>query len=295
MKIESSNISEIKCRICNGRAIVKSWGGAMCIGCGSISVTHLPAEDELAEYYVKFNEDYHGGGRYRNADKRQNEYANEYLKLIIAMRRQGNLIDIGTSTNPFPIYAAKAGYAVTVADYIRPNKLPLQIRFIQGTLNKAGDLVSKTGMFYDIVTAFAVLEHCRNPLVAISELSSLCSYKGFIILTTPDIDSFADQYALGHTPWFYPPEHIHLISKKGMILAFKERCCELVYARKFELNKLRWLARYGVCFIEGLIGYSTRLINAKYWEKLRENRTSKSAGIRLFVFSKEDNKKYGQR
>lgn len=44
-----------QCRLCGGEVISRNWGGGECAICGSISVTTIPTEMELKEFYQRFN------------------------------------------------------------------------------------------------------------------------------------------------------------------------------------------------------------------------------------------------
>jgi len=201
-------------------------------------------------------------------------------------KKSARLIDIGSSTSPFPNYAAEAGYEVTVADYVRPSNLHRSIRFIEGTLNKEGEILSRTKGDYDIVTALAVLEHCREPRMAIRELTTLCAPDGIIYVITPEIGCFSERNALGRTRWFYPPEHLHLISSRGMVLAFSEVGCALEYKKKLEISRIRWMCRYGLGATEGVIGYAIRHCYHSNWIHARDTRVSFYKGIMAFMFRK---------
>jgi len=276
------------CRICNNLKVdVMPWGGTICRVCKSISITNLPTLHELSIFYQKFNKVYYGGGRKSNAKKRQDRYACAYIKVIHKFRQFGTLIDIGSSTNPFPNYIAKKGFDVTVADLNKPERLDPGIRFINASLNDELEIINRAENEFDIVTNFAVIEHCRDPRIAVKAMSRLCSSNGIIVLTTPDIGSFTDQNFLGRSKWFNPPEHLHLISRKGLERLFNEANFNLIYTCKFELNLIRWLARYGLIMLEGIVGAIVKKLNPKYWKHARSHRIAKGQGIALYVFRKQ--------
>lgn len=272
------------CRICNSPTKLVPLNGVCCEKCGSICAIHLPGKEVLKKYYAKFNKTYHGGGRKKSAVNRQKQYATKYLEIVNKYRTGEHLMDVGSSTNPFPNYALHEGYNVTVLDYIKPENLSNAIKFITGAIdNEEGSPINTQ---YHIVTLFAVIEHCRYPHNAIKNLSKLCLSGGHIVLTTPEIGRFADRYALGRTDWFRPPMHLHLISESGMKNLFAEFDCSLVKSMRFELNSVRWLARYSIGFIEGVIGWLVKQVNPIIWSKARENRVALNQGIALYVFRK---------
>jgi 2-polyprenyl-3-methyl-5-hydroxy-6-metoxy-1,4-benzoquinol methylase len=276
----------INCRICGSETIGQRWGGSVCISCGSVSVTDLPSSDELEHYYLKFNQDYHGGGRAGGAQARQRRYAQAYLKPILGLNSGKRLLDIGSSTNPFPNIAVAYGYDVTVIDYIKPADLDSRVRFIQGSVEDANVLKELGDLGFDLVTAFAVIEHCRNPKLMAEYMVKLCSEKGYIIIATPLVNSFSERNALGKSTWFYPPEHIHLLSTEGMTRMFHALNCMLISARRYELNSLRWFLRYGLAYVEGLKGFIVKKLLPRQWVQVRDCRTSKVQELIYYVFEK---------
>jgi len=89
-----------------------------------------PTDEELALYYKNFNEGYFGGGRSLGSSERQLQYANKFLKLVERFSNKKTLIDIGSSTSPFPNIAYSKYYSVTVVDFIKPQNLNPNITFI---------------------------------------------------------------------------------------------------------------------------------------------------------------------
>ena len=135
-----------------------------------------------------------------------------------------------------------------------------------------------------MVTAFAVLEHFLDLLGSVKALAPYTAPEGVIILTTPLVGDLLERNAPGRTRWFCPPEHLHLVSAAGMIPLF-ERCgCVLIERSRFELDLLRWGARYGIAAVEGLAGLMTRAVSPKLWNRLRDYREAISQQIGLYVF-----------
>ena len=276
------------CRICGSAGVPASWGGTTCKSCLSISAINLPTSDELARFYERYTKEYHGGGRTRHAAQRQFRWAKCYLrKLSTYAPHAKSLIDVGSANNPFPVIARDAGYMVTVADLNQPPDLPSDIRYISGSLNSASEIYQSANGQYDVVTAFAVLEHCPQPRVAAEALSRLCRQGGTIIVTMPQIGVFEDTYAMGRSNWFCPPEHLHLISEHGVRALFEKQDCDLVAAKRLEINAVRWLMRYGVGFFESMLGWGLKKILPTYWKKARENKIAYGQGIALYVLRKK--------
>jgi len=270
------------CDICGAPACSAPWGADVCTGCGSVSASTLPSVEELRTFYAKFNVEYSGGGRQRGAADRQIRYARAYLALVRRFRQRGRLIDIGPSTNPFPNYAAEAGYQVTVVDYMRPVGLDPRIEFVQGTAEARPELSSR----FDVVTAFAMIEHCSDPGEAAAALASCCVSGSIVLVMTPLVGDFFERNAPGRTRWFCPPEHLHLVSRAGMQRLFQTAGCNLVHCRRFELNGIRWAARYGLAAAEGVAGMALRRVVPGLWRGSRNKRFALGQQMALYVFRK---------
>jgi 2-polyprenyl-3-methyl-5-hydroxy-6-metoxy-1,4-benzoquinol methylase len=175
-----------------------------------------------------------------------------------------------------------------VIDYVQPQDLDRGIKFIKGSIEDAGVLEALGDKRFDIVTAFQVIEHCRHPKLVVEHLVRLCAENGYIIIATPLVNSFSERNALGKTSWFYPPEHINLISHDGMKRMFASYDCTLVTARRYELNILRWIARYGLAYYEGFRGLIVKKLCRKVWTSARGHKTSKVQELVFYVFQRKN-------
>lgn len=278
-------MTEALCRICGAAGSLRPWGGITCPACHSVSVESLPTAEELAAFYETFNAAYHGGGRREGAEARQRRYAEAYRAEIRRYATAGSVLDIGPSTNPLPNLLAEDGFDVAVADFVRPPALDARVRFVGASLDDGETLRGELGVGrFDVVSNFAVIEHCRDPRGAARTMADLARPGAHLVLTTPEIGRGADRSFAGRSRWFCPPEHLHLVSKEGMARIFADAGCDLVQARRFELNPLRWLARYGLLEAEGAWGRLTRLVAPARWRRARDEREARGQGIALFVF-----------
>lgn len=274
------------CHICGAPATLVSRPRALvCNECFSISSPTIPGDEEIAKFYASYNDNYHGGGRASSEGGRLGRYAARYLSTVQGVRTAGSLIDVGTSRSPFPNLAAKAGYQVTVADWVRPATLDAGIGFVSASLDdeKMAATIART---FDVVTAFAVIEHCRFPLHAAKNLAGICAPGGLVILTTPLAGTYFERQAAGFSGWYYPPEHLHIFSRLGMTRLFRSVGCDLVHFERFELNSLRKLARSAICAAEGIAGQLVHALRKPAWNSLREHRTTAGQEVGLYIFSR---------
>ena len=273
----------IDCRLCGQITPTQAWGGAECVACGSVSTVLVPSNETLSAFYNQFNQSYVGGGT--SEGKNLKRYSRQYLKIINRYCKKGALIDIGSSTNPFPNDAQTAGFQVTALDYIKPKDISPLVKFVQGSIDD-DNIDDEIKQRFDVVTAWAVAEHLPRPLVSAKIMANLCHSGGYIFLSTPEIGTFLTNHSIGRSGWFYPPEHLNLLSPVAISKIFQAHGCELIKWGRLELSPLRYFVRYGMGIAETGLGYLTKLIMPKKWEMLRHTKTHKFAGITYFVIKK---------
>lgn len=270
------------CRLCQGPiGRHDSRGGLECLKCESLVVEEVPSMETLSDFYADFNSRYTGGGS--SGGKNQIRYAQRYLQLIHKHSRKGKLLDMGCANNPLPNVANSAGFEVTAMDYSRPDQLDPGVLFAHGHLNSPELLQSDEK--FDVVTSWAVIEHVADPDLAFAIFARLLKKGGQLHLTTPEYGTSLTQSSAGKTKWFYPPEHLHLISPKAMQIIANRHGLELVEWRHFEISSLRWLARYGIGLAETLMGWPLKTFLPSIWEKRKQTKTTRYIGIAYYRFN----------
>jgi SAM-dependent methyltransferase len=281
--VEPATAATFRCRLCEQPVRARRWGGGECERCGSTSVHVTPSDAELAAFYANYNERYTGGGA--SEGRNLERYARRYLQIVRRWRRSGRLIDIGSSNNPFPNHAARAGSETSMMDFSRPAQLDHRVHFIEGHMNDERALDAGRAAF-DIVTSWAVMEHVPDPRRSAQVLSALCKPGGLIVLSTPEAGTLLTRHAIGHSPWFYPPEHLNLISPRALELMFEPLGCELRHWGRLELSWPRFVARYGIGAASALTGALARGLAATWWRAQRDLRKQRFQGITYFVLEK---------
>jgi hypothetical protein len=118
-------------------------------------------------------------------------------------------------------------------------------------------------------------------------MASICRPGGMLFLSTPEIGTLLTNYSIGRSRWFYPPEHLNLISPIAVSNIFEPYGCIVVKWGRLELTPARFLARYGVGFLEATIGVPIKLALPKKWQDLRDTRVHRFSGITYFVLKKK--------
>ena len=282
--VNADNTS-LRCCMCDSPVVPRKWGGGECDRCKSVSVTRVPTLDELESYYGTFNESYTGGGR--SGGRNLARYAKRYLSIVRKQIKSGKLIDVGSSTSPFPDIAATCGYDVSVLDYAKPKELSSNVDFIEGNINNEDILVQCSDTF-DVVTAWGVIEHVARPRLSCRILARMCRPGGLIFLSTPEIGTLLANYSIGRSGWFCPPEHLNLVSPVAMARAFEANGCSLIKCGRHELTAARYIARYGIGILESTMGVPFKKLHPTKWQVLRDTVSHKFQGMLYFVIRKND-------
>jgi 2-polyprenyl-3-methyl-5-hydroxy-6-metoxy-1,4-benzoquinol methylase len=80
---------------------------------------------------------------------------------------------------------------------------------------------------YDIIGAFDVIEHLRNPRQSLEHLRAALKPRGLIAIVTPSLNSWSRQ-VLGHYWMEYKTEHLTYFSKKSLAQLFETAGFETV-------------------------------------------------------------------
>jgi hypothetical protein len=242
----------------------------------------VPSETELSNYYSTYNDHYAGGGSSGGANMVR--YATRYVGLVKRFSSGGSLLDIGCSNSPFPNLAARAGFEVTAMDYSRPRGLAPNIAFITGSLN--GGHQHLPFKKYGTVTAWAVLEHVADPHLAFEVFEHVLADGGALHIVTCEYGTNIERRIAGRTRWFYPPEHLHLLTPKAIKILAESHGLRVQIGARFEISPLRWLVRYGAGFCECVIGACLKSASKSLWRDIRNAHVARYLGIYYYRLSR---------
>ncbi len=272
------------CRLCYSEKLnYRDWGGVECNDCKSINPSYLPSQQELSDHYLKDKSAYYADYNQPKLER----YSIRYLKFVKKYAKYGSLFDLGSASTPFPVFASKDGYKVTAGDINQVFQNNDGVNRITFNLNEPLESDHNLYQNFDIVTCFAVIEHTLNPRLTINNISKLVKPGGKIFISMPNIGEWYDWFSLGGSRWFDPPGHLHIISRKATILNFKQNNCKVLEHGVFELNRIRFIIRYSILFIEGIIGYIFKLFFNKSWLKMRNKNRTYGMGLSYFIFEKK--------
>lgn len=143
-------------------------------------------------------------------------YVPRLRRMVELGARGGKYLDIGCASGNLIEHAQKMGwecFGVELSSAMRERAAQRTGRQIFASL----DEVTKSGMRFDAVTMFEVIEHVEDPAATMRQVADLIVPGGMIALSTPNFDH---PDAIAGTPvdiWFILPEHIGYFNRDTIV------------------------------------------------------------------------------
>ena len=191
----------------NRRVTNEIFGYYRCEKCGLISLANIP--EDLGPFYA------HGYHAVPQSDAAMEAGANHdryKIDLVTQFMKGGRLLEIGPSWGAFCLLAKRAGFSVEAiemdphcCDFLTER---IGVRAIRRK-DEAMALLEATQP--DIIAAWHVLEHMRDPWHMIEAAAARLAPGGILVLALPNPDAF--QFNLFGKYWAHvdAPRHLHLI------------------------------------------------------------------------------------
>jgi SAM-dependent methyltransferase len=212
----------VTCTVCNGQ--VRSLGEKnsfplySCKGCGHLFVWPIPESPQ--EIY---SEDYFHGGEngfgYIDYDRDKAPMADTFRRYLKEIARngkpKGTMLDVGAATGFFLDIARGEGwetYGIELSWYAAEVARGKGLRVSTGTTD---DCDFPAG-FFDVVTAWDVIEHMPKPLATLEKIHSLLKPGGLLVINTPDSGCMLARLLGKSWHLVVPPEHLNLFHRRSL-------------------------------------------------------------------------------
>lgn len=191
----------MKCVVCASG--ISRGNFVKCPMCGLVQAVPMPTVNEIAALY---HEDMDHFEPYLDQIDVHKEYFRNILKGI---KKNAMLLDIGCAMGALLIEAKKKGIEAMGVDISRD---------AVAYCRKQGLDVSDKwpNKKFDVVTAFQVIEHERDPLGFMKRVQTLLKKGGLVILATPNYGGFWRKVMGKHWFGFAHPEHVVLLDFTSM-------------------------------------------------------------------------------
>lgn len=206
-----------------------NWKMGKCLSCGLVQVVPMPNASEISALY---HEDLDHFTPYIDQLSVHHKYFYQKIKEISRRLRITNnelrLLDIGCAMGVLLEEAIKKGMKATGIDlsedaitYCRKHKLTAYA----GTVYTVKRLKNNS---FDVITAFQIIEHERDPLKMMRRVYSLLKKGGMVILATPNYGGFWRKLMGRRWFGFAHPEHVVLLDFNSMrLLLEKAGFCDI--------------------------------------------------------------------
>lgn len=216
----SAEVLESACWLCGAEAQPDpeygSAGFVRCRDCGFLYAPGRSTEELHSLYTDDYFENFPGGTSYIKDLVQRRYEAKNRLDWVLNHRSHGRLLEVGSANGVFLSAAQSAGFTVSgiepAAGLARAAQeafgVEVQAAFIESAALPSGEL--------DLVCAWHVLEHLRDPVPALQRLRSSLRPDGMLFLELPNIDSVRAR-RIGAS-WFHldPANHVAFYSTRTM-------------------------------------------------------------------------------
>jgi SAM-dependent methyltransferase len=192
-----------------------------CPSCGLLMTDfHKPYEPFIKTFYQKgyFTGDPAYGAYSQYEEDKRFVQKNMYtiLTRILRFTSSGRLLDVGCAHGFFVELALSRGFDAYGFD---PSSYAISQahKFLNGRLKESSIAgVSYPNNSFDILCAFDVVEHLKDPIADLKKLHTLLIKNGLMVISTGNIESTAARILGSRWTFYNPPQHLMYFSKKTL-------------------------------------------------------------------------------
>ncbi len=247
-----------------------------CRNCGLGFVNPRPTAQEIGRYYPASFFHY-----FREIDHihRYAEEAHYVLNLTHGINRP-KLLDIGCANGDFPRYMKRLGWNVSGLEIANASEAITDFPVYRVPLIEA----SIPENYFDVVTAWAVLEHVHDPMAHFKKIAEILKSGGHLVFLVTNFESIASRYLFAEDIprhlYFYTPSTI-----KRYLEANKMKLIRIDFSNKiYSMPSSYWLI-WLIYFLTGReLKYTNLPLTYRQWA-LKCNLDIKSFNKIKYTFS----------
>jgi 2-polyprenyl-3-methyl-5-hydroxy-6-metoxy-1,4-benzoquinol methylase len=251
-----------------------------------------PADDTLSSIY---SSSYFLGSKDAESVQRQAALkrgtAKLYVDTIMPFVRadKPRLLEIGCGSGDFLIEAQSRGFEVEGLEYSEHAATAANTRLgCQAVRVGSPEEECLAANQYDVITAFDVIEHLRDPKKSLSSLSAALKPRGLLVIATPSLDSWSRRL-LGRLWMEYKTEHLTYFSRSSLKRLFQVTGFETVeFSRNYKVLSLGYVSAHFDRYPVPIIGPILRCFRAILPSKLVHRPTKiVASGVTAFARKRE--------
>lgn len=186
--------------------------------CGLVHVYPLPSQKEINRLYKG---DYYKN--YSNYSSQKLVHQRYFRKKLIEIKKKiqaGRILDMGCALGFFLEEARNLGFEVQGSDISSYAVSYCKKKGFEATTDLTQ--LIKNNKRFDVITAFEVIEHERDPEKMIEIIYKLLKNKGFCLCTTPNYDTLSRRIMGKFWFGYNHREHLYFFSPKILRLLFEK-------------------------------------------------------------------------
>lgn len=231
-----------------------------CETCGLRFAEKMPTPSQLVKLYSQVEDP-----EYENEAEGRGENFKRIIGFLKKIKPGGRLLDVGAATGIFMEIARKEGWDV----YGIEASLWAANRAKEKGLNVwQGDFLQFSSREkFDIITMLDIIEHMAKPGLALEKARELLKPGGILVITTPDVESFAARI-FGRKWWHFRPAHVNFFSKRTLLWA--------THNYGFRILKLRtYVWNFSIHYLITRFSWGRKYFNWEWLKKIK---------LKLFLF-----------
>lgn len=206
------------CPVCRATrlAAVRHFGDAdlvRCATCGFVCSGAIPGTPELERWYAQYP-------RCEAISPVTLARYDELLESFEGNRRTNRLFDLGCGNGHFLVAARDHGWTVRGTE-LSPDAVSICRAKGIATSRAPFESDQEDRGRFDVVTAFEVVEHLRDPRIELEQAASLLRPGGIVYVTTPNFDALGRRLLRERWRIVQYPEHLAYFSAETLDLTLR--------------------------------------------------------------------------
>jgi len=182
-----------------------------CRSCGFTFIFPCPDDEALRKHYDDYGRQYYSTEGLKDFLLSAKHYRRE-MALLSRTTRAGTLLDVGCSVGGFVNAATKLGYAAEGID-ISPSSVAVGQKL--GLKIRAGDFLNADfPVKFDVITAWATLEHLPDPNRYVRRARELLRPGGVFLASVPNFSGIT-QRLIGTKDRYVAIDHVNYWTAQG--------------------------------------------------------------------------------
>lgn len=205
-----------QCYLCGNeklRLIVAlDWLIKKCLRCRLVQVNPLPSKAEVNQLYQ--GNYWKNFSFYSSQIPAHEKYFNKKIADIKKLRKNGRLLDVGCAFGSLLKTANNQGFiseGIDISSYPVKQCQKIGLKASTGVIT---DVKKKN--HFDIITAFEVVEHERDPLLTIKTARLLLKLNGLLVVSVPDSSSLSSRIMGKYWFGYRHKEHLFHFTKDSL-------------------------------------------------------------------------------